>query len=139
MLILVHCSVYVQLTIYPFNYLLVHFNKSFVHLTASVRIYLSITFQTPAQVAQQAIDADVHAVGISTLAGAHKVLVPKVIQELREKGRGDILVVCGGVIPPQDYQRLYNTGVVAIYGPGKDSITKFKGHSLLIVLLKRFH
>lgn len=76
-------------------------------------------FQTPAQVAQQAIDADVHAVGISSLAGAHKVLVPKVIQELKEKGRGDILVVCGGVIPPQDYQRLYNTGVVAIYGPGK--------------------
>ena len=68
--------------------------------------------------AQQAVDADVHVVGISSLAGGHKVLVPKVIQELRGRGRGDILVVCGGVIPPQDYQQLYEVGVAAIYGPG---------------------
>ena len=69
--------------------------------------------------AQQAVDADVHVVGISSLAGGHKVLVPKVIEELKRKGRGDILIVCGGVIPPQDYQQLYDAGVVAIYGPGQ--------------------
>lgn len=57
-------------------------------------------------------------VGISSLAGAHKVLVPKVIEELKRRGRDDILVVCGGVIPPQDYKRLYDIGVTAIYGPG---------------------
>ena len=61
-------------------------------------------------------------VGISSLAGAHKVLVQKVIEELKLRGRGDILVVCGGVIPPQDYQRLYDAGVVAIYGPGNIAI-----------------
>lgn len=72
--------------------------------------------------AQQAVDADVHVVGISSLAGAHKVLVPRVIEELKSKGRSDILVVCGGVIPPQDYQRLYDIGVVAIYGPGNVTI-----------------
>ncbi len=72
--------------------------------------------------AQQAVDADVHVVGISSLAGGHKVLVPKVIQELKGKGRGDILVVCGGVIPPQDYQQLYEVGVAAVYGPGRTVI-----------------
>ena len=56
--------------------------------------------------------------GISSLAGAHRTLVPRVVKELRERGRGDILVVCGGVIPPQDYQELYEAGVLAIYGPG---------------------
>lgn len=75
-------------------------------------------FSTPSQVAQQAIDADVHVVGISTLAGGHKILLPKLINELKSRGRDDILVVCGGVIPPQDYQQLYDVGVVAIYGPG---------------------
>ncbi|XP_064401329.1 methylmalonyl-CoA mutase, mitochondrial-like isoform X2 [Halichondria panicea] len=75
-------------------------------------------FTTPAQVAQQAVDADVHVVGISSLAGGHKVLVPKVIEELGSLGRPNILVVCGGVIPPQDYAALYQSGVTAIYGPG---------------------
>ena len=74
--------------------------------------------------AQQAVDADVHVVGISSLAGGHKVLVPKLIQELKDRNRGDILVVCGGVIPPQDYQQLYDTGVVAIYGPGAYKYTR---------------
>lgn len=74
--------------------------------------------QTPSQVAQQAVDADVHAVGVSSLAGGHKVLVPRVVEELKKMGREDILVVCGGVIPPQDYQRLLDAGVTAIYGPG---------------------
>lgn len=75
-------------------------------------------FNTPEQVAQQAVDADVHVVGISSLAAGHRVLVPRVIEELKKKGRGDILVVCGGVIPPCDYQELTDAGVVAIYGPG---------------------
>ena len=68
--------------------------------------------------AQQAVDADVHVVGISSLAGGHKVLVPKLIQELKDRKRDDILVVCGGVIPPQDYQQLYDVGVTAVFGPG---------------------
>jgi methylmalonyl-CoA mutase len=75
-------------------------------------------FSTPSQVAQQAVDADVHAVGISTLAAGHKVLVPQVIEELKKRDRNDILVFCGGVIPPQDYQMLYDVGVAAIFGPG---------------------
>lgn len=75
-------------------------------------------FTTPNEVAQQAVDADVHAIGISTLAAGHRVLVPRVVEELKKLGRGDILVVCGGVIPPQDYQLLYDAGVAAVYGPG---------------------
>ena len=69
------------------------------------------------------MDADVHAVGVSTLAGGHRVLVPRVAEELKKKGREDILVVCGGVIPPQDYQQLLDSGVTAIYGPGKFTYT----------------
>lgn len=75
-------------------------------------------FQTPAEVAQQAVDADVHVIGISSQAAGHRTLVPDLIQALKEKGRSDILVVCGGVIPPQDYDFLYKVGVVAIFGPG---------------------
>ncbi|KAM9356239.1 methylmalonyl-CoA mutase, mitochondrial [Pholidichthys leucotaenia] len=75
-------------------------------------------FQTPREVAQQAVDADVHCVGISTLAAGHKTLVPELIKELRKLSRPDILVICGGVIPPQDYEFLYQSGVCAIFGPG---------------------
>lgn len=75
-------------------------------------------FQTPAEVAQQAVDADVHVVGVSTLAAGHKTLVPQLVDELKKNGRGDILVVCGGVIPPQDYEFLYENGCTAVYGPG---------------------
>lgn len=75
-------------------------------------------FQTPAEVAQQAVDADVHCVGISTLAAGHKTLVPELIKELRNLDRPDILVICGGVIPPQDYDFLYKSGVSCIFGPG---------------------
>jgi methylmalonyl-CoA mutase len=75
-------------------------------------------FQTPREVARFAIDSDVHLVGVSSLAAAHKTLVPQLIQELRAMGREDILVVVGGVIPPQDYAFLYNAGVAGIYGPG---------------------
>uniref|UniRef100_A0A3Q4ADZ9 Methylmalonyl-CoA mutase, mitochondrial n=1 Tax=Mola mola TaxID=94237 RepID=A0A3Q4ADZ9_MOLML len=75
-------------------------------------------FQTPIEVAQQAVDADVHCVGVSTLAAGHKTLVPQLIKELGKLKRPDILVICGGVIPPQDYDFLYQSGVCAIFGPG---------------------
>lgn len=75
-------------------------------------------FATPAEAAQQAIDADVHVVGISSLAAGHKTLVPELIKELTKMGRPDILVVCGGVIPPQDYDFLYEAGCADVYGPG---------------------
>ena len=75
-------------------------------------------FQTPAEAVRQATENDVHILGISSLAAGHKTLVPEVIAELRAIGRPDILVVVGGVIPQQDYDFLYNAGVVAIFGPG---------------------
>eukprot|EP00062_Callorhinchus_milii_P017564 gi/632970098/ref/XP_007901457.1/ PREDICTED: methylmalonyl-CoA mutase, mitochondrial isoform X1 [Callorhinchus milii] len=75
-------------------------------------------FQTPREVAQQAVDADVHCVGVSTLAAGHKTLVPELIKELCNLHRPDILVICGGVIPPQDYEMLYKAGVCSIFGPG---------------------
>uniref|UniRef100_A0A8D3BXQ5 Methylmalonyl-CoA mutase, mitochondrial n=1 Tax=Scophthalmus maximus TaxID=52904 RepID=A0A8D3BXQ5_SCOMX len=74
--------------------------------------------QEPSTVAQQAVDADVHCVGVSTLAAGHKTLVPELIKELRKLNRPDILVICGGVIPPQDYEFLHQSGVCAIFGPG---------------------
>ena len=75
-------------------------------------------FQTPDEAAQDAIAQGVDVVGISSLAAGHKTLAPQLIQALRAKGRADILVVCGGVIPAQDYQFLYDNGVAAIFGPG---------------------
>ncbi len=75
-------------------------------------------FQTPAETARQAVENDVHVVGVSSLAGAHKTLIPQLIEELRKAGREDILVVAGGVIPVQDYQYLFERGVAAIFGPG---------------------
>jgi methylmalonyl-CoA mutase len=75
-------------------------------------------FQTPREVARHAVENDVHVVGVSSLAAGHKTLVPQLIDELRELGREDILVVVGGVIPPQDYEFLYKAGVAGIYGPG---------------------
>jgi len=75
-------------------------------------------FQTPEEGARQAIENDVHVVGVSSQAAGHKTLVPALIKALRNQGGGDILVVCGGVIPPQDYAALQRAGVSAIYGPG---------------------
>ena len=75
-------------------------------------------FQTPREVARMAVENDVHALGVSTLAGGHKTLVPEIIQELRNVGRADILVFVGGVIPPQDYEYLYDAGAVGVFGPG---------------------
>ena len=75
-------------------------------------------FQTPAEAAQDAIDNDVHVIGISSQAAGHKTLAPKLVAALKEAGAEDIIVICGGVIPQQDYQFLYDAGVKAIFGPG---------------------
>ncbi|WP_437899940.1 methylmalonyl-CoA mutase [Sorangium sp. So ce124] len=75
-------------------------------------------FQTPDEVARHAVENDVHVVGVSSLAGGHKTLVPQLIEALGQAGRGDILVVAGGVIPPQDYRYLEERGVAGIFGPG---------------------
>jgi methylmalonyl-CoA mutase len=64
------------------------------------------------------VENDVHVVGVSTQAAGHKTLVPQLLEALRKQGAGDILVICGGVIPPQDYDALFKAGVSAIYGPG---------------------
>jgi methylmalonyl-CoA mutase len=90
-------------------------------------------FQTPAEAAKQAIENDVHVLGVSSLAGGHKTLVPQVINELKKLGREDILVIAGGVIPHQDYQFLYDAGVAAIFGPGT-SISKAAKQILGILL-----
>jgi methylmalonyl-CoA mutase len=75
-------------------------------------------FQTPAEAAQDAVDNDVHVIGISSQAAGHKTLAPQLVKALKDAGAEDILVICGGVIPQQDYQYLYDAGVKAIFGPG---------------------
>ncbi len=75
-------------------------------------------FQTPDEAAQQALDADVHAVGVSSQAGGHKTLVPELVRALGQKGANDVAVVVGGIIPPQDYEYLRQRGAAAIFGPG---------------------
>ena len=80
-------------------------------------------FQTPAEAARQAVENDVHVLGVSSLAAGHKTLIPQVIEELKKLGREDIIIIAGGVIPVQDYDFLYKAGVAAIFGPGS-SITK---------------
>jgi methylmalonyl-CoA mutase len=75
-------------------------------------------FQTPAEAARDAVDNDVHVVGVSSQAAGHQTLVPQLVDELRAAGAQDVVVVCGGVIPPQDYDALYGAGVAAIFGPG---------------------
>ncbi|MDA1236064.1 MAG: methylmalonyl-CoA mutase [Acidobacteria bacterium] len=92
-------------------------------------------FSTPAETAHQAVDNDVHIVGISTLAGAHRTLVPELVAELRKAGREDILVVCGGVIPEADYAALKQSGVAAVFGPG--TVVPDAAQELLHTLLAR--
>ena len=75
-------------------------------------------FQTPSEVAKQAVENDVHILGVSSLAGGHKTLVPEVVDELKKQGREDIMVIVGGVIPKQDYKHLLDHGAVAVFGPG---------------------
>ena len=90
-------------------------------------------FQTPEESAKQAVENDVHVMGVSSLAAGHKTLVPAVIAELKKLGREDIMVIAGGVIPAQDYQYLYDAGVVAIFGPGTSVAAA--GKKILEVLL----
>jgi methylmalonyl-CoA mutase len=96
-------------------------------------VYIGPLFQTPAEAARQAVENDVHVLGVSSLAAGHKTLVPQVISELKKLGREDILVIAGGVIPPQDYKFLYDAGVVAIFGPGT-SVSKAARQILEILL-----
>jgi len=91
-------------------------------------------FQTPAEAAKQAVENDVHILGVSSLAAGHKTLVPQAIEELKKLGREDIMVIVGGVIPPQDYQFLYDSGVVAIFGPG--TVISEAGVSMLNLLIE---
>lgn len=93
-------------------------------------------FQTPEEVAKQAIENDVHVVGASSLAAGHKTLVPALIAELEQRGRGDILVVAGGVIPEQDYDFLYESGCVGIFGPGTK--IPIAAGEILDILIKGF-
>ena len=90
-------------------------------------------FQTPEEAARQAVENDVHVLGVSSLAAGHKTLIPSVIAELKKLGREDIMVIAGGVIPAQDYQFLYDAGVVAIFGPGTSVVTA--GKKIMEILL----
>ena len=90
-------------------------------------------FQTPAEAARQAVENDVHLLGVSSLAAGHKTLIPQVISELKKLGRDDILIIAGGVIPAQDYQFLYDAGVAAIFGPGT-SVAKTAKQILSILI-----
>ncbi len=90
-------------------------------------------FQTPEEAAKQAVENDVHVLGVSSLAAGHKTLVPAVIGELKKLGRDDIMVIVGGVIPAQDYQYLYDAGAVAIFGPGTSVAAA--GKKILEILL----
>ena len=95
-------------------------------------------FQTPEETAKQAVENDVHAIGVSSLAAGHKTLVPAVINELKKLGREDILVFVGGVIPHQDYQFLFDAGAVAIFGPGtKVSKSAIQILEILLELAKK--
>ena len=94
-------------------------------------------FQTPAEAAKQAVENDVHILGASSLAAGHKTLLPQVIEELKKLGRDDIMVVAGGVIPPQDYQFLFDAGVAAVFGPGTPvSVSAIKMMELLLAARK---
>ena len=75
-------------------------------------------FQPPVEAAKQAVENDVHILGISSLAAEHKTLVPAVIEELKKYGREDIMIIVGGVVPAQDYQFLFDAGATAVFGPG---------------------
>ena len=93
-------------------------------------------FQTPGEAARQAVENDVHVLGVSSLAAGHKTLIPAVIKELKKLGREDIMVIAGGVIPAQDYQFLYDAGVVAVFGPGTS--VAMAGKKILEVLLESY-
>ncbi|NBC66968.1 MAG: methylmalonyl-CoA mutase, partial [Bacteroidetes bacterium] len=92
-------------------------------------------FQTPEEAAKQAVENDVHILGVSSLAAGHKTLVPQVMDELKKYGREDIMVIVGGVIPNQDYQYLYDRGVAAVFGPG--TVIPEAAKKILRILLDR--
>ena len=100
-------------------------------------------FQTPAEATRQAVENDVHVLAVSSLAAGHKTLIPQVFEELKKLGREDIIVIAGGVIPPQDYDFLYNAGVAAIFGPGtpvaKSAYEVTKSRNIKIVAFFDFH
>jgi methylmalonyl-CoA mutase len=93
-------------------------------------------FQTPEETAKQAVENDVHVVGVSSLAAGHKTLVPELIGELKKLGRGDIIVTVGGVIPPQDYDFLFSKGVAAVFGPGTP--LPFSAKKVMELIFERF-
>ena len=90
-------------------------------------------FQTPEEAARQAAENDVHILGVSSLAGGHKTLVPQVLDELEKLGRDDIMVIVGGVVPEQDYEFLYDKGVVGIFGPG--TVISLAAQQILEILI----
>ncbi|HEX5790881.1 MAG TPA: cobalamin-dependent protein, partial [Luteolibacter sp.] len=92
-------------------------------------------FQTPAETARQAVENDVHVVAMSSLAAGHKTLLPQLVAELAKLGREDIMVVCGGVIPAQDYDHLLKHGAAAIFGPG--TVIPDSARRVLELLLKQ--
>jgi methylmalonyl-CoA mutase len=92
-------------------------------------------FQTPAEAVQEAIENDVHVIGISSQAAGHKTLVPQVIEGLKQEGVEDIIVICGGVIPPQDYEEMLGSGVAAVYGPGTNIL--LAAHEVIEIIRQR--
>jgi methylmalonyl-CoA mutase len=93
-------------------------------------------FQTPGEVAMQAAENDVHVLGISSLAAGHKTLVPQTIEELKKLKRGDILLIAGGVIPPNDHDFLFDSGVSGVFGPG--TVIAEAAIDILEKLIQRF-
>jgi methylmalonyl-CoA mutase len=96
---------------------------------------ISPMFQTPEEAAKMAVENDVHIVGVSSLAAGHKTLVPQLIENLKKEGGDDILVVVGGVIPPGDYEFLFKTGAVGVFGPG--TVVTDSANQILNVLDKK--
>jgi len=92
-------------------------------------------FQTPEEAVREAIENDVHVIGISSQAAGHKTLVPQVIEGLKQEGAQDIIVICGGVIPPQDYDEMLAAGVAAVFGPGTNIL--LAAHEVLGIIYER--
>ncbi len=94
-------------------------------------------FQTPEEAVREAIENDVHVIGVSSQAAGHKTLVPQVIDGLKQQGADDITVICGGVIPPQDYEEMRECGVAAVFGPGTNILEA--AHEVLGIIKERRH
>jgi len=94
-------------------------------------------FQSPEEAVRDAIENDVHVIGVSSQAAGHKTLVPQVIEDLKKEGAEDIIVVCGGVIPPQDYEEMLARGVSAVFGPGTNIL--LAAREVLGIIQQRRH